>query len=148
MRRFNLLPYHSTAYKLTMPTASPFVSVIIPAYNAGDTVRRCVESVLSQTFTDIEVIVVDDGSRDDTLAVLRQMQKEDARLVVHHQENAGVSAARNAGLALASGWRLSTAMTMWRKTTSQRFCLRPTIWISPCAPWRASMPTAVKPSSA
>lgn len=86
-----------------MPAASPFVSVIIPAYNAGDTIRRCVESVLRQTFSDIEVIVVDDGSRDDTLAVLRQMQKDDARLVVHHQDNAGVSAARNAGLALARG---------------------------------------------
>lgn len=97
------MPYHSTANNFAMPTASPFVSVIIPAYNAGDTVRRCVESVLSQTFTDIEVIVVDDGSRDDTLAVLRQMQTGDARLVVHHQENAGVSTARNAGLALARG---------------------------------------------
>ncbi len=86
-----------------MPTASPFVSVIIPAYNAGDTIRRCVESVLGQTFADIEVIVVDDGSRDNTLAVLRQMETEDARLVVHHQDNAGVSAARNAGLALAKG---------------------------------------------
>lgn len=58
---------------------------------------------MGQTFTDIEVIVVDDGSQDNTLAVLRQMQTEDARLVVHLQENAGVSAARNAGLALAKG---------------------------------------------
>ncbi len=86
-----------------MPDKLPFVSVIIPAYNAEGTIRRCVESVLRQTFTDIEVIVVDDGSCDGTLAVLRQMQIENARLVVRHQENAGVSAARNVGLALAKG---------------------------------------------
>ncbi len=83
--------------------SSPLVSVIIPAYQAGGTIRRCVESLLRQSFADIEVIVIDDGSRDDTLAVLRQMAAADTRLVVVHQDNAGVSAARNAGLALARG---------------------------------------------
>lgn len=83
--------------------SSPLVSVIIPAYQAGGTIRRCVESLLAQTVDDIEVIVVDDGSTDDTLAVLRQMAAADTRLVVVHQDNAGVSAARNTGLDRARG---------------------------------------------
>jgi glycosyltransferase involved in cell wall biosynthesis len=78
----------------------PRVSVVIPCYNREGAVRAAVQSVLDQTFTDFEVIAVDDGSTDDTVRVLLQI--EDPRLQVLTQEaNRGVSAARNRGIAAA-----------------------------------------------
>ncbi|WP_413438375.1 glycosyltransferase family 2 protein [Sulfuriferula sp. GW1] len=80
---------------------NPGVSIIMPCYNAAPHLPQSVGSVLSQTFTDWELIAIDDGSSDDTLTLL-QAQK-DPRIRVHTQSNQGVSAARNAGLALARG---------------------------------------------
>ncbi|GAB6036044.1 glycosyltransferase [Fundidesulfovibrio butyratiphilus] len=77
------------------------VSVVIPTYNRAGMVGRAVASVLKQTHRDLECLVVDDGSSDDTPAVLAAMA--DPRLKVTRQDNRGVSAARNAGLALARG---------------------------------------------
>ena len=76
------------------------VSVIIPAYNAERDIAAAVRSVLAQTCQDFEIIVVDDGSRDGTLAALQPFGK---RVRVHQQRNAGVSAARNTGARLAAG---------------------------------------------
>lgn len=73
----------------------PFISVIVPAYRDEHTIEKCVGSLLRQTVTDIEVIVVDDGSPDATLSILQRMAAQAPRLVVVHQDNAGVSAARN-----------------------------------------------------
>ena len=81
----------------------PFVSIIIPVYNAEKTLTRCLESVLSQTDDDYEVIIVDDGSTDGSLALCRQYEKKVPDLTVLHQENAGVSTARNKGISQASG---------------------------------------------
>jgi glycosyltransferase involved in cell wall biosynthesis len=81
----------------------PFVSIIIPVYNAEKTLTRCVESILSQTDNDYEVIIVDDGSTDGSLALCRQYEKTMPCLTVLHQENAGVSVARNIGISQASG---------------------------------------------
>ncbi|HTV37437.1 MAG TPA: glycosyltransferase [Xanthobacteraceae bacterium] len=78
---------------------SPKVTVVIAAYNTGDFVGEAIESVLTQTLRDIELIVVDDGSTDHTQAVLRSFT--DTRMTIIRQANAGVSAARNAGLAVA-----------------------------------------------
>ena len=79
------------------------VSVIIPVYNGENFIENCVQSVLHQTFSDLQVIVVDDGSTDQTAFILEQLSHQDARLQVIHQENGGVSKARNKGLAAATG---------------------------------------------
>lgn len=79
------------------------VSVIIPCYNAEKYLEACLQSVLAQSETDLEVILVDDGSSDNTLSLMQAYEKLDERVHVFHQQNAGVSAARNLGLAHASG---------------------------------------------
>lgn len=80
----------------------PFLSIIIPAYNRGYILQRAIDSVLNQSFYNFEVIVVDDGSTDDTQDVLSQYIK-DKRVRYLWQENKGVSAARNFGVAHAGG---------------------------------------------
>lgn len=79
------------------------VSVVIPAYNAADVLERCVRSVLAQTYTRFEVLLVDDGSRDLTPQLADALAREDSRVRVIHQANGGVSAARNTGMAGARG---------------------------------------------
>jgi len=81
------------------PTPIPRISIVMPLYNKADTVRASLDSVLRQTVTDWELIVVDDGSRDG--GGERVTALGDARIRLHTQANAGVAAARNAGLALA-----------------------------------------------
>ncbi|MBQ2834810.1 MAG: glycosyltransferase [Clostridia bacterium] len=79
------------------------VSIIMPCYNAARYLRECLNSVLAQTMGDFEAIVIDDGSKDDTLAIAQEYARKDGRIRVLHQENMGVSAARNLGLEHASG---------------------------------------------
>lgn len=81
----------------------PLVSVVIPAYNCSKTIQRCLDSVLSQSHSRLQVVAVDDGSTDGTLACLRAYAARDSRLTVVHQENGGVSAARNKALTLCEG---------------------------------------------
>ena len=83
------------------------VSVIIPVYNAQAHLEQCIRSVMNQTLREIEIICVDDGSKDDSLSILRGLAKEDSRIVVVAQENAGAGAARNCGMDMASGQYLS-----------------------------------------
>lgn len=77
------------------------ISIVIPAYNAGSTLQICLASIFAQSYRDIEVIVIDDGSTDNTQAVLKSIT--DPRLMVFSYENAGVSIARQRGLEIASG---------------------------------------------
>lgn len=79
----------------------PEVSVIIPCYNHGHYLPHAVNSVLAQTFTDWEAIIVDDGSTDNTREVAAQFTDERVRYV--HQENRGLSGARNTGIRAAQG---------------------------------------------
>lgn len=81
----------------------PAISVIMPVYQAGDFLRRSAGSVLGQTFRDLELILVDDGSSDGSAALCDALAGEDSRVKVLHKKNAGVSAARNDGLDLARG---------------------------------------------
>jgi glycosyltransferase involved in cell wall biosynthesis len=77
----------------------PAVSVLMPCYNTADTLKEALESLRSQTFPDFEIVAVDDGSTDDTTAILQAWQAQDERLHVIHQAHAGIIAALNGGLA-------------------------------------------------
>lgn len=79
------------------------VSVIIPVYNVQAYIERCLNSVLAQTYTDFEVICIDDGSTDDSGKICDAFQEKDNRIRVRHIENHGVSYARNLGLSMAEG---------------------------------------------
>lgn len=78
--------------------AEELLSVIIPAYNLEDYIEECVNSVRNQTYHDLDIIIVDDGSQDNTLDVCRRIAKDDKRVTVLTQENAGVTMARRKGL--------------------------------------------------
>lgn len=79
------------------------ISIIIPVYNVEKYLNRCVVSVLAQTYSDFEVILVDDGSPDNSGVMCDSFAEKDKRIKVIHRENGGLSAARNSGLAVADG---------------------------------------------
>ena len=79
------------------------ISVIVPVYNVEPYLRECIDSILSQTYRDFELILVDDGSPDNCGAICDEYAEKDTRIRVIHQENGGLSAARNAGLDIARG---------------------------------------------
>lgn len=79
------------------------ISVIIPIYHVEDYLKECVDSVLKQTYSNLEIILVDDGSDDKCPSICDDYQKQDARIHVIHKENGGLSDARNAGLDIATG---------------------------------------------
>lgn len=79
------------------------ISVIVPVYNAENYLNRCIESVLAQTYTDWQMVLVDDGSKDESLKVCQRYADLDNRIRVIHQENAGPGIARNTGIAAANG---------------------------------------------
>lgn len=79
------------------------LSIIIPVFNVEKYVQTCLDSVIEQSFRDFEVIVVDDGSTDGSPAICDAAAKQDGRICVIHQQNGGLSAARNAGLDIARG---------------------------------------------
>ena len=81
----------------------PVVSVIVPTYNAQEYLAQCLDSVLSQTMGDFELVCVDDGSTDGTWAILEERARRDGRVALLRQENAGPGVARNAGLERARG---------------------------------------------
>ncbi len=84
--------------------SSALVSVVMPAYNAGRTIRGAVMSVLSQSYTSWELVIVDDGSTDGTAALIDSLAAADERIrVIHAETNGGVAAARNAAIAAARG---------------------------------------------
>lgn len=79
------------------------VSVIIPIYNVGTYLRDCLESVINQTYNNMEIICIDDGSTDDSGKICDEYAKKDSRIRVIHKENGGVSSARNTGLKASTG---------------------------------------------
>lgn len=81
----------------------PFFSIIIPIYNVGKYIKRCLDSVVSQTFSDYEVILVDDGSTDDSSIICDEYSKKYDNILVFHKENGGLVSARQAGAKIAKG---------------------------------------------
>lgn len=79
------------------------ISIIVPVYNTENFLGECLKSLISQTYKNIEIIAVNDGSTDESLAVLRCFEKQDARIKIIDKENGGLASARNVGLELASG---------------------------------------------
>ena len=79
------------------------VSIVIPVYNVDKYIGKCLESIINQTYKDIEIIVVDDGSTDSSLSIIKEYQKKDQRIIVITQKNAGGVLARKTGILKASG---------------------------------------------
>lgn len=85
------------------PTSTPTISILCPAYNVDKYLAECIESVIAQTFTDWELIIVDDGSTDSTPSICDEYGRKDPRIHVIHQTNQGLSGARNTALKVARG---------------------------------------------
>ena len=87
----------------------PAISVIVPVYKAENCLSQCVDSILAQTFQDFEILLIDDGSPDQSGALCDEYAAKDSRIRVFHKENGGVSSARNLGLAQAAGTYIAFA---------------------------------------
>lgn len=83
--------------------APPFFSIVLPVYNVEKYLNRCIESIEHQSFNDYEIILVDDGSKDQSYEICENWGKSDSRIKVIHKENAGLGYARNTGLEAATG---------------------------------------------
>lgn len=82
---------------------SPLISVIVPAYNAEKYLERCIDSIRRQSYINLEIMIVDDGSSDGTGKLCDQFAKQDGRISVIHQDNMGASLARNNALKSVTG---------------------------------------------
>ena len=82
---------------------NPKISVIVPVYNAEKYLQRCIDSILNQTFPNFELLLIDDGSKDQSGEICDEYAKKDSRVKVFHKENGGVSSARNVGIDNAVG---------------------------------------------
>ncbi|MDR2384068.1 MAG: glycosyltransferase family 2 protein [Tannerella sp.] len=81
----------------------PLVSIVVPVYNVEKYLSKCLNSLINQTYTNVEIIVVNDGSTDNGPQIIRDFEEKDARIKVIHKPNGGLASARNAGVALATG---------------------------------------------
>lgn len=93
----------SVAGKELEISKSPLISVIVPVYNAEKTLRQCVDSILGQDYGDFELLLIDDGSKDDSSSICDEYAAKDLRVKVFHKTNGGVSSARNIGIDNAQG---------------------------------------------
>ncbi|MFV9551020.1 glycosyltransferase [Algibacter sp. PT7-4] len=82
---------------------NPKISIIVPVYNAEKYIAKCIESILDQTYRNLEVILINDGSKDNSLAICNTYKNIDSRIIIINQENEGTSSARNKGLEIATG---------------------------------------------
>ena len=90
-------------YMETYMSFKPKISVIIPVYNTAEYLEKCINCIILQTLSDIEVICINDGSTDNSLDILNTYAEKDKRIIIINQENAGQSVARNIGLDIAQG---------------------------------------------
>ena len=99
---------------------NPLVSIIVPVYNAQNNVARCLESICGQTYQELEIIVLNDGSTDDSLAICEQFRAKDPRIVVVDKENEGGMPGLSLHTATISS--LWTVMTHWIPITPRTLC--------------------------
>ena len=83
------------------------ISVIVPIYNVEQYLEQCLDSIISQTYSQLEIILVDDGSTDSSGQICDKYARKDERIVVIHKTNGGLSDARNAGISVATGEYIS-----------------------------------------
>lgn len=83
--------------------SKPLISVVIPAFNVSEHIYECIKSITYQDYSNLEIIVINDGSTDDTLKILRQLELQDSRIKIYTQNNKGVSSARNYGIRKSTG---------------------------------------------
>ena len=100
------------------------VSVIIPVYNVEQYLRKCLESVIEQSYPELEIILIDDGSTDSSGNICDEYAKKDCRITVYHQSNKGVSATRNVGIQKAKGeWIVFVDSDDWIETNLVETCI-------------------------
>lgn len=93
------------------------ISVIVPVYNVQEYLRECIDSIIKQTYSDLEILLIDDGSRDQSGIICDEYARNDNRIKVIHIENSGVSSARNTGLQIANGdWIAFVDSDDWLET--------------------------------
>ena len=79
------------------------ISIVIPVYNTSKYLKQCIGSILNQTYKNLEIIIVNDGSKDNSLSIIKEFKNQDKRIIVVDKKNGGLSSARNAGIKIASG---------------------------------------------
>ena len=79
------------------------ISIIVPIYNCEKYLKRCLESIINQTYNNLEIILLNDGSSDNSLKIIKEYKKKDNRIIVIDKKNTGVSDTRNIGIQKASG---------------------------------------------
>lgn len=103
----------------------PKISVIIPVYNVAKYLHCCIDSVLAQTFTDFELLLIDDGSKDNSGEICDEYARKDNRVRVFHKENEGVSVARNIGIGHSSGtYLMFLDSDDWLESSCLDYCLK------------------------
>lgn len=108
-----------------MSNTEPLVSVIVPVYNSEEYLPYCIKSILNQSFKNLEIILIDDGSKDISPQICDSFAEKDSRIKVIHQENGGIAKAQNAGLDAAQGEYIAFADNddILNKITSNTYCL-------------------------
>lgn len=86
-----------------MRNSYPLVSVIVPVYNVQEYLRECLDSIINQSYRNLEIIIIDDGSTDESGSIADEYGDKDARILVFHTENKGSSEARNKGMDYVNG---------------------------------------------
>jgi glycosyltransferase involved in cell wall biosynthesis len=84
-------------------TDNILISIILPVYNAERYIKKCLLSIQNQTYRNLEIIIINDGSEDNSIQICQEIAKDDPRISIHSQKNGGSSSARNHGLNLATG---------------------------------------------
>ena len=107
-------------------TEVPLISVVVPVYKVEKYLKKCVDSIIAQTYKNIEIIIVDDGSPDSCPEICDEYAEKDSRVKVIHRQNGGLSAARNSGIKIAAGEYISFVDSddLFSRCISSSFLLR------------------------